>query len=134
MRTMTYNLKHAHSKALESGCLLHFNALPFDYDTVSWWEGMKGRGDQIAFCPPPPSPIDRGKGLKLGKSQICLFSLQCPYNYGLISKTVHGGLENMHLSIEWLNDPMTAFIKLWRYSYSTLSSIFFHSFSASRKP
>jgi len=29
------------------------------------WEGMKGRGDQIVFYPPPPSPspIDRGRGL-----------------------------------------------------------------------
>jgi len=37
-RTVTHNLKWAHSKALESGCLLRFYAPPFDCDTVPWRE------------------------------------------------------------------------------------------------
>ena len=33
----TSNLKRAHSKGLESGCLFRFFYLPpFDYETVSW--------------------------------------------------------------------------------------------------
>jgi hypothetical protein len=38
-RTMTSNLKRAHSKVLESGCLVRSYLPPFDYDMLSGGRG-----------------------------------------------------------------------------------------------
>jgi hypothetical protein len=40
-RTITYNFKRVHSKALESVWLYRFYIPPFDYGTISPGRGMK---------------------------------------------------------------------------------------------
>src|SRR4030042_5539376 len=51
--TISHNLKDPHSKALEPDCLSPFAC---DYDAVSWWERMKGRGGWVLFVHPHPYP------------------------------------------------------------------------------
>jgi hypothetical protein len=65
---VTHTLIRAHSKVLESDCLLRFYLPPLNYDTVSGGEGWVGGKMIYLFCISLPFDLSRLEGFGFDES------------------------------------------------------------------